>query len=63
MLRESYDRAQSTANTIATPTSPIDQHQIRELAEAIATLAAALKDDLARIERRLDRLEVDARKS
>jgi hypothetical protein len=59
MQRESYDRAEAQANAVIAR-SPSDQ--VQEVAKAIATLAAALREDIARIERRLDRIEVDARK-
>ena len=61
MQRDSYEQAEAQAKAVvASPT--VDPH-ICGLAQAIATLAAALRSDLALIERRLDRLEIDARKS
>ena len=61
MQRESYERAEAQANAVVASTNSTDQPHVWQLAQAVATLAAALKEDLARIERRLDRLEVVAR--
>ena len=63
MQRESYERAEAQANAVIALTSPTDQPHMWQIAQAVATLAAALRADLALIERRLDRLEVDARRS